>query len=207
MEECTTWQQNETLIIDFSLGVLFLLYFLLRLVGTENFLGFCFELNSVSAVLGELVQVVDVMTLPPLFLSIWLERTWLGLRFFRMLIWVNFPDILVYLRLLANSSSIRLAKVTTIPSPAPADLHDVGGHLLVVRGHLPPGEHGRPLGGVHAGGEVGGRQEHVQAPRVERLGLPVLRLVPHRDRLHGRLWRHLPLHRPRQDLHPLLPPW
>ena len=28
-------------------------------------------------------QIVDLMTLPPLFLSVWLERTWLGLRFFR----------------------------------------------------------------------------------------------------------------------------
>ena len=28
-----------------------------------------------------------------------------------MMIWVNFPEILVYLRLLSNSSSIRLAKV------------------------------------------------------------------------------------------------
>lgn len=119
VEECTTWQQNETLIIDFSLGVLFLLYFLLRLVGTENFLSFCFELNSVRAVVRELMQVVDLMTLPPLFLSIWMQRTWLGLRFFRMLIWVNFPDILVYLRLLGNSSSIRLAKVPTAALTSP----------------------------------------------------------------------------------------
>ena len=28
-------------------------------------------------------QIVDFMTLPPLFLSIWLERSWIGLRFFR----------------------------------------------------------------------------------------------------------------------------
>ena len=30
------------------------------------------------------------------------------------MIWVNFPEILVYLRLLSNSSSIRLAKVVII---------------------------------------------------------------------------------------------
>ena len=28
-------------------------------------------------------QIVDFMTLPPLFFSIWLERSWIGLRFFR----------------------------------------------------------------------------------------------------------------------------
>ena len=31
-----------------------------------------------------------------------------------MMIWVNFPEILVYLRLLSNSSSIRLAKVKIV---------------------------------------------------------------------------------------------
>ena len=30
VEECTTWQEKESLIIDFALGVLFTLYFLLR---------------------------------------------------------------------------------------------------------------------------------------------------------------------------------
>ena len=56
---------------------------------------------------------VDMLTLPPLFMSVWIERTWIGLRFFRFLIWFNFPDIMVYLRVISNSSTIRLAQVHT----------------------------------------------------------------------------------------------
>ena len=54
-----------------------------------------------------------MLTLPPLFMSVWIERTWIGLRFFRFLIWFNFPDIMVYLRVISNSSTIRLAQVQT----------------------------------------------------------------------------------------------
>ena len=86
------------------------MYFLLRALATENFLLFLFEMET----------IIDILTLPPLFFSVWMERTWLGLRFFRFLIWMNFPDILVYVRVLSNSSSIRLVqvshKIQTIPS-------------------------------------------------------------------------------------------
>ena len=76
------------------------MYFLLRALATENFLLFLFEMET----------IIDILTLPPLFFSVWMERTWLGLRFIRFLIWINFPDILVYVRALSNSSSIRLVQ-------------------------------------------------------------------------------------------------
>ena len=84
------------------LAIVFLLYFLLRALATENFLLFMVDLET----------IVDILTIPPVFYSVWMDRTWLGLRFFRFLIWTNFPDILVYLRILSNSSSIRLAQVS-----------------------------------------------------------------------------------------------
>ena len=87
--------------LNFAVGIINFLYFSLRALATDNFLKFMWEMET----------IVDMLTLPPLFMSIWLERTWLGLRFFRFLIWFNFPDILVYLRVLSNSSSIRLAQV------------------------------------------------------------------------------------------------
>jgi len=101
VEVCTTWQQNETLLINFALGIIIFLYFLLRALGTENFLNFIFELET----------IVDFMTLPPLFLSIWLERSWIGLRFFRFLILVNLPDILVYVGVLTRTTTIRLTQL------------------------------------------------------------------------------------------------
>ena len=96
------------------------MYFLLRLLATEDFLLFMFEMETIGREVQGLqhcstrmtfILAVDMLTLPPLFMSVWIERTWLGLRFFRFLIWFNFPDILVYLRVLSNSSSIRLAQV------------------------------------------------------------------------------------------------
>jgi len=103
VEECIVWQEKETLIINFAVGIINFLYFSLRALATDNFLKFMWEMET----------IVDMLTLPPLFMSIWLERTWLGLRFFRFLIWFNFPDILVYLRVLSNSSSIRLAQLVS----------------------------------------------------------------------------------------------
>ena len=91
--------------VNFAVGIINFLYFSLRALATDNFLKFMWEMET----------IVDMLTLPPLFMSIWLERTWLGLRFFRFLIWFNFPDILVYLRVLSNSSSIRLAQVSCFP--------------------------------------------------------------------------------------------
>ena len=88
--------------IDFALGIIFSLHFLLRLVAAEHFTTF----------LSSTATIVDLVTLPPLFLSVWLGRTWLGLRCFRFFILINLPNVLVYVRLLENSSSIRFAQVT-----------------------------------------------------------------------------------------------
>jgi len=103
VEECIVWEEKETLILNFAVGIINFLYFSLRALATDNILKFMWEMET----------IVDMLTLPPLFMSIWLERTWLGLRFFRFLIWFNFPDILVYLRVLSNSSSIRLAQLVS----------------------------------------------------------------------------------------------
>ena len=104
------------------MGIINLLYFLLRLQATEDFLAFMFEMETIGESLVRpdiqisfqyFVSSVDMLTLPPLFMSVWIERTWIGLRFFRFLIWFNFPDIMVYLRVITNSSTIRLAQVQT----------------------------------------------------------------------------------------------
>ena len=103
---CRGYFTNHTLVnilqIDFALGIIFLLHFLLRLVAAEHFTTF----------LSTTATIVDILTLPPLFLSVWLGRTWLGLRCFRFFIMINLPNVLVYVRLLQNSSSIRFAQVS-----------------------------------------------------------------------------------------------
>ena len=104
MEECISWENHITLQIDFALGVVFLLLLLLRLVAAKSFLSEMFTLDT----------IVDMFTLPPLFLSIWLGRTWLGLRFFRFLMFYNLTNVLTFTHILSNSSSIRLSQLLSM---------------------------------------------------------------------------------------------
>ena len=73
----------------------------MRMIAAENLLAFVFTMDT----------IVDIITLPPLFLSIFLERTWIGLRFFRFLYIMNLTEVLVYVGILRNSTSIRLMQV------------------------------------------------------------------------------------------------
>ena len=56
----------------------------------------------------EIGSFVDYFTIPPMFVSIFLDRTWIGLRFLRVLRLMSIPDILQYLNVLKLSTSIRL---------------------------------------------------------------------------------------------------
>ena len=104
VEECLGWDQIVTLQIDFALGLVFLLYFIIRVMAEENLFKVIFTVDT----------IIDLLTLPPLFFSIFYERTWIGLRFFRFLYIINLPDVLVYIRVLTNSNSIRLSQVKLI---------------------------------------------------------------------------------------------
>ena len=101
MEECVSWDQRVTIQIDFALGIIFLLNALLRLMAADSFITFLFTIPT----------IVDIITLPSLFLSVWFKRTWVGLRFFRFFMLVQLTDMLVYIRLLSKSSQIRVAQV------------------------------------------------------------------------------------------------
>ena len=77
------------------------MYFLLRLIASENLFSFLFSLDT----------IIDLITLPPLVLSMFLGRTWIGLRFFRFLYIANLSNILVYVGVLSGSTNIRLTQV------------------------------------------------------------------------------------------------
>ena len=103
LEECVSWEEKVTIQIDFSLGIIFSLHSILRLVAADTFNSWLFSLPT----------MVDTITLPPLYLSVWLKRTWIGLRCIRFCMLLHLPDVLVYVRLLQKSSSIRLAQLAT----------------------------------------------------------------------------------------------
>ncbi|RWS30797.1 calcium-activated potassium channel slowpoke-like isoform X10, partial [Leptotrombidium deliense] len=104
VEKCQNWTDNTTQQIDLFLNVFFMIYFFIRFIAASDKLWFLLELYS----------VVDYFTIPPSFVSIYLDRTWIGLRFLRALRLMSIPDILQYLNVLKTSSSIRLAQLISI---------------------------------------------------------------------------------------------
>lgn len=62
----------------------------------------------------ELYSFVDYFTILPSFVSLYLDRTWIGLRAMRALRLMSIPDILQYLNVLKTSSTIRLSQLISI---------------------------------------------------------------------------------------------
>ncbi|XP_042148329.1 calcium-activated potassium channel slowpoke isoform X4 [Ixodes scapularis] len=104
VEKCQSWSTNTTQQIDLALNIFFMVYFFIRFIAASDKLWFMLELYS----------FVDYFTIPPSFVSIYLDRTWIGLRFLRALRMMSVPDILQYLNVLKTSSSIRLAQLVSI---------------------------------------------------------------------------------------------
>uniref|UniRef100_A0A8C2ZZX2 Calcium-activated potassium channel subunit alpha-1 n=1 Tax=Cyclopterus lumpus TaxID=8103 RepID=A0A8C2ZZX2_CYCLU len=90
--------------IDMAFNVFFLLYFGLRFIAANDKLWFWLEVNS----------VVDFFTVPPVFVSVYLNRSWLGLRFLRALRLIQFSEILQFLNILKTSNSIKLVNLCSI---------------------------------------------------------------------------------------------
>ncbi|KAL6475801.1 hypothetical protein MHYP_G00168410 [Metynnis hypsauchen] len=68
IESCQNFDKDITLQIDMAFNVFFLLYFGLRFIAANDKLWFWLEVNS----------VVDFFTVPPVFVSVYLNRSWLA---------------------------------------------------------------------------------------------------------------------------------
>ncbi|XP_043534907.1 calcium-activated potassium channel subunit alpha-1a isoform X26 [Chiloscyllium plagiosum] len=104
IESCQNFYEDFTLQIDMAFNVFFLLYFGLRFIAANDKLWFWLEVNS----------VVDFFTVPPVFVSVYLSRSWLGLRFLRALRLIQFSEILQFLNILKTSNSIKLVNLLSI---------------------------------------------------------------------------------------------
>ncbi|VDO98814.1 unnamed protein product [Soboliphyme baturini] len=104
VETCIPWSQSPSQQIDLAFNIFFLVYFFIRFIAATDKVWFLLEVYS----------FIDYFTIPPSFVSIYLERSWLGLRFLRALRLMTLPDILQYLNILKTSNSIRLAQLVSI---------------------------------------------------------------------------------------------
>ncbi|XP_069123126.1 calcium-activated potassium channel slowpoke-like isoform X6 [Argopecten irradians] len=101
VETCEPWAKSPRQQVDLAFNVFFLIYFFIRFVAANDKLWFWLELFS----------FVDYFTIPPSFVAIYLDRSWLGLRFLRALRLMSIPDILTYLNILTTSTRIRLSQL------------------------------------------------------------------------------------------------
>jgi len=104
VEHCVPYHENTSQQVDLAFNVGFMIYFLIRFVAANDKLHFMFEIGS----------FVDYFTIPPMFVSIFLDRTWIGLRFLRVLRLMSIPDILQYLNVLKVTTSIRLCQISAM---------------------------------------------------------------------------------------------
>ncbi|XP_040393980.1 potassium channel subfamily U member 1 isoform X2 [Cygnus olor] len=95
---------DSIIYVDTGFNAFFLFYFGLRFVAADDKLRFWLELNS----------LVDFFTIPPVFVSYYLDRNWLGLRFLRALRLFELPRILQFLRVTKNNYSIKLSKLFAV---------------------------------------------------------------------------------------------
>ncbi|XP_064622887.1 calcium-activated potassium channel slo-1-like isoform X8 [Lineus longissimus] len=104
VEKCHLWSENTMQQVDLAFNVFFMIYFFIRFVAAADKFWFWLEVYS----------LVDYFTIPPSFVAIYLNRSWIGLRFTRALRLMTLPDVLQYLNILQTSNSIRLAQLVTI---------------------------------------------------------------------------------------------
>ena len=102
-ESCRNFATDRALQIDLGLNIFFLMYFTLRFIAANDKLWFWLELNS----------IVDFFTIPPVFMSVYLNRTWLGLRFLRALRILQFSEIMQFVKILKTSTSIKLVNLVS----------------------------------------------------------------------------------------------
>ncbi|XP_063713321.1 calcium-activated potassium channel subunit alpha-1-like isoform X2 [Symsagittifera roscoffensis] len=104
IEGCVHDREQKLLHCETAINICFLIHFGIRFLAASDKLWFWLELNS----------VVDFCTVPPVFVGIYLNRHYLGLRFFRALAFMQLGDILQFLRVLKTSNSIKLVQLVSI---------------------------------------------------------------------------------------------
>ena len=75
METCIPWLENTTQQIDLGFNIFFMVYFFIRFIAASDKFWFMLELYS----------FVDYFTIPPSFVSIYLDRTWIGEHIFNVM--------------------------------------------------------------------------------------------------------------------------
>ncbi|XP_063781512.1 potassium channel subfamily U member 1 isoform X2 [Pseudophryne corroboree] len=102
--EFCDYSESIVLMIDLGFNTFFVFYFVLRFIAADDKLKFWLELTS----------IVDFFTITPVFISVYLRKNWLGLRFLRALRLLELPKILQLLKITTTSSAIKLSNLLAV---------------------------------------------------------------------------------------------
>ncbi|KAL3311475.1 hypothetical protein Ciccas_009943 [Cichlidogyrus casuarinus] len=103
MEKCVPFKESMLQKLDLVLNVVFLGNFIICFIAAQDKLFYWVTIFS----------LVDIFTIPPAFLGLYLQRTWVGLRFTRALRLLSLADVLQYLSILRDTKQIRLCQLVT----------------------------------------------------------------------------------------------
>ena len=79
VEQCVPWSENRLQQVDLAFNIFFMIYFFIRFIAASDKFWFMLELYS----------FVDYFTIPPSFVSIYLDRTWIGESMWILLLMVS----------------------------------------------------------------------------------------------------------------------
>ncbi|KAK2550715.1 Calcium-activated potassium channel subunit alpha-1 [Acropora cervicornis] len=98
IEHCLDFGNQKLWLFDIAFNLFFLFYFLLRFLAA----------NDKLVLWLEMLSLVDFLTIPEVFVSIYLRQNWLGLRFLRAMQFIRLADILQYMGIIQSSGTILL---------------------------------------------------------------------------------------------------
>ncbi|XP_029205879.2 calcium-activated potassium channel slowpoke-like isoform X3 [Acropora millepora] len=98
IEHCLDFGNQKLWLFDIAFNLFFLFYFLLRFLAA----------NDKLVLWLEMLSLVDFLTIPEAFVSIYLRQNWLGLRFLRAMQFIRLADILQYMGIIQSSGTILL---------------------------------------------------------------------------------------------------
>lgn len=102
VEHCLDLSEQTLWRVEICLNAFFIFHFIIRFIAANDKLSFWAM---------EPLTYVDMLTVPAVFVAVYLQRNWLGLRFLRVVYLINLADILQFLNVLHTGSSLEMAQM------------------------------------------------------------------------------------------------
>ncbi len=101
VERCFTLSSSPDVIAELIISLLLMVFFFIRFLASDSVIGFWFELYT----------IVDILTLPHVFVAISLGQDWMGLKVLRF-IWLNqITDVLRFIPVIKSQDTVDIVSL------------------------------------------------------------------------------------------------